>query len=302
MFALGGRKRFAAFVAAIIFLFFGSAEKKLSASLGDQTHLPIGNFALPVSQQPGPLFSGGQNIVDKGDFQFFSTISYLRGSEKKFSEIAPSILYGITDSVSLLIAAPFAGSFQQEGERSAGVEDLFIELEWAAFDSIGEKKAQQITLFVDLTLPSGSVCKLPPTGLGAPSLFSGFTAAHMTPRWYFFISGGILATMEHRGFKEGTRYLYQAGVGVNISSQTAKYICTAMLEMNGIYAQHSLTCGIKDPNTGASAISLGPSIWFSTQNLIIQLGVSVPVMQHLFGEQPKNSYFFAAGIGWKFNA
>jgi len=32
-------------------------------------HIKEGNFALPTSQQPSPLFSFGQNILDKGDIQ-----------------------------------------------------------------------------------------------------------------------------------------------------------------------------------------------------------------------------------------
>ncbi len=48
---------------------------------------PVGNFSLPISQQPGPLIGFGQDVVDEGDFILFSYMDYLSGCQKKYSEM-----------------------------------------------------------------------------------------------------------------------------------------------------------------------------------------------------------------------
>src|SRR5436190_21033773 len=63
--------------------------------------LTMGNFALPTSQQPGPLIGFGQNIVEAGDRQFFLYANYLKGQQKKYVEAVPSFVYGISDTASL---------------------------------------------------------------------------------------------------------------------------------------------------------------------------------------------------------
>src|SRR3990167_5837852 len=57
----------------------------------------IGNLALSSSQQPGPLIGFGQNMLDKGEFQLFSYVDYLKGHNKQFTEVVPTLLYGFTE-------------------------------------------------------------------------------------------------------------------------------------------------------------------------------------------------------------
>src|SRR5258708_18488095 len=86
----------------ITFLSFGKESRE--AELISQKK--IVNFALPGSQQPGPLISFGQNIVDKGDMQLFAYIDQLKGSQQNYKQVIPALLCGITDRLSLFIELP----------------------------------------------------------------------------------------------------------------------------------------------------------------------------------------------------
>ncbi len=66
-----------------------------------------GNFSLPVSQQPGPLVSFGENIINKGDLQLFLLADGFYGKTSYLNDIYPGILWGIRDNLSLFLNFPF---------------------------------------------------------------------------------------------------------------------------------------------------------------------------------------------------
>ncbi|MFA5998585.1 MAG: hypothetical protein WC747_01025 [Candidatus Babeliales bacterium] len=269
----------------------------------DQTvgQLKIGNLALPTSQQPGPLLGFGQNIVDKGDFQVFAYADYMNGCCKSFTEVWPTILYGIKDNLSLFIQQPIAAKFQQNNQVSKGLEDLLVQIEYAFYEKDKETLTNQLTFVVNMTFPTGSGIKQPPTGFGAPSYFLGLTASSMGNNWYPFASAGAILTTSSNGTKFGNQFLYECGICKNISYKSNEWIFSWMLEMHGLYKQRNTIAGSVDQNSGNNEILLGPSLWFSTQRFIMQGGISWAVYQKLFGNQINtDNYYIAVDIGWKF--
>lgn len=260
----------------------------------------VGNLALPVSQQPGPLIGFGQNIVDRGDLQFFSYINYLKGNNKKFIEIAPTMIYGIKDNLSLFVELPIAASFKLNNQASKGLEDVLIQLEYVVFDKNTETSTNQLTVVANITVPTGAVCKNPSTGLGVPSYFIGFTANHVGTQWYPFASAGAIITTSDQNTKFGNQFLYQCGISKNISYASNEWIFNWMVELTGTYKQRDTISGQINKNSGGNVILLGPSLWFSTQRVILQAGISGVIYEHLFGVQNKNSYYIAIDLGWKF--
>src|SRR5277367_1032047 len=104
------------------FLLLMLLHKNIISKEGDPEkidQLKIGNLALPGSQQPGPLLGFGQNIIEKYDFQGFVFPDLLMGHHKNFTEIAPSLLYGIRDDLSIFIELPFAAHFKLDGQSSS---------------------------------------------------------------------------------------------------------------------------------------------------------------------------------------
>ena len=262
--------------------------------------IKVGNFSLSASMQPVPLISFGQNIIDKGDVEVFSYISQLKGSKTKFREVIPSILYGVTDTSSLFVQLPIAAQFKSEKFCSRGVQDFLLQFEYAFYTHETSIAVNQLTCLANIGVPTGSSSQNPPTGFGALSFFIGLTASHMATDWYCFTSSGIELPTSHKNTKFGKQFLYEFGVGRNIAYRSDKWIFLWLIELNGEYEQASKIKGFIDPNSGGNSLFLGPSLWFSTQRIILQLGISGVIYQHLFGSQPKDSYFVAADFGWRF--
>ena len=262
--------------------------------------LRVGNFALPVSQQTVPLIAFGQNIVDKGDVLAFAFGDQLKGTQQSFAELTPSILYGISNEFSIFVQLPIALKFKTEQSKSRGVQDLTIQLEGVVYAPETESTADVMTLVANMGFPTGSATKEPLTGFGSPSFFLGFTLSHTNTAWYYFTSLGTTLTTSRKNTKFGNEFLYQFGLSRNISYKADKWILNWMIELDGFYEQRDKVLGMIDRNSGGHTLILGPSLWFSTQRFMAQGGISAVIFEHLFGIQPKNQYFVAAVVGWKF--
>lgn len=260
-----------------------------------------GNFALGASQQPGPLISFGQNIIDKGQAQLLLEPTYLKTTSASFLAASPSFLYGLNDVASLLIVLPVALNYKSDTDHSSGVSDTTYQLEYAFYEHANYQYTQQATIVASASMPSGSIYKDPPTGTGAPALFLGTTYNMMFENWLWFTSPGIYIQSTYNQLKQGNLYLYQFGFNRVFFSKEDKYIFAGMLEFNGIYTEKSRFLGDFVPNTGGNVFGVTPSLWFSTNNFIAQLGVSLPMIQRLYGEQSKSDYFVSASCSWTFN-
>lgn len=270
---------------------------------GDEEKYPYtmqGNLALPTSQQPNSLFSFNQNIVDKNDIQFFVLGDQLKGTNKNFTDISPGILYGISDKLSILGAVPLATKFKQNNTRSSGLEDCLIQCEYAFYNKQKLSYVNQATVLANITFPTGSIKKIPVTGFGSPAFSLGATINHLSIDWYAFAaSTAIITTKSNNNIKFGNIFLYQCGFGKNIAYKTKKWLLTWILELDGIYNQRNNLNNKIDHNSGSNIIILAPSLWFSTQHLILQAGVGVPLLQNFSGKQNKDHHFTAVKIAYK---
>ncbi len=259
-----------------------------------------GNLALPPSQQIVPLISFGQNIIDKGDTIAVSVIDYLKGKNRKRTEVILGILHGVSDRSSLLAIIPVAAKFRENNQCSSGIEDCVLQAEYAFFQHTCLTYANQATVVGSIGFPTGSSKKQPVTGSGSPSFFLGATVEHLSIDWYCFLDSGALITTNKRGTKFGDVFLYQGGFGRNIAYKSHHWIFTCLVEFDGRFAKRDRIDCQWDPNSGGNTISIAPSLWFSTQHFYLQAGIAFPILQHLNGIQNKNCYFAALSIGYTF--
>ncbi len=283
------------FVGLLALLFCLRCEAKEEAAPPD-----IGNFALPASQQLGPLVSFGQNILLQNQVQLFLFADDYAGVNKHSIDLIPSVLYGITDNLSLFLNMPYAASYEQGSNKSTGFEDAFVQLEYAFYNGSTSCFADQATVVANVTVPTGSIQKNPSTGVGSPSFFLGTTFSRTFVDWYYFVSPGATFTTAKTGTKFGNSYLYQGGFGRNIANING-WLLAWMLEGDGTYTQKDRVQGSLDPNSGGNVIYLTPSFWASTKKLLFQLGAGWAVAQRLNGSQPQNTYLLAANLGWGIN-
>ncbi|MBP6892714.1 hypothetical protein KBB68_04020 [Candidatus Babeliales bacterium] len=264
-----------------------------------------GNFALLPSQQPGPLISFGQNMLDQHDLQFFWYTNDLIGENKNLTSVIPEFLYGIRDNFSVLFELPIASVFQVNDEVYQGLQDIFVQLEYAIVDKTTYDTTSQVTLVGNVTFPTGGSPSIHQQNFGSlsfhgPTFFFGTTMSHMTRIWYPFVSVGTQITTTGQNTKLGNQILYQAGLGRNISSNSDKYIFNVLIEFDGSCKEKNKNYEIIDQNSGGNQILLGPSCWFSTTHFTFQAGASWVVYQKLNGIQNKNNYCLAIDVGYKF--
>jgi len=302
------------FITAISFLIFLFPNFTYGKETNDKTkattkttttakteELPkIGNFAVPFSQQLGPLLSFGQNMIGKNQTQISLFADDFVGTEKHSADINPTILYQITDNLSVFFNFPIAASYRQDNQHSSGLEDTLLQFEYAFYSKQNSRFSDQATVVTNVSFPAGSAQKQPATGFGSSTFFLGATFSRTSVEWFGFTSDGIIQTTSHNGLKFGDEFLYQFGVGRNISSVTSKYLFAGLVEINGQYTQRSTIDGVTDPDSGGNVIYITPSLWLSTQKLIVQLGAGFPVVQNLFGEQRGNHYLLVGSLTWTF--
>lgn len=261
-----------------------------------------GNFALPPSQQAGPLLSFGQNVINKGQLQFYFEPQYLRYSSKRNYLLAdPSILYGLSDNASLMLSFPYALKYRNNLHHSQGFSDIALQAEYAYYNKKTDNYKIEATVVGAISLPTGSQNKTPTTGNQSAGYFVGTTYNMTYVNWLWYFSPGINFSAPIHRQMFGSQFLYEFGVGKILASATKKYILLALLEFDGRYAQKNKRFNIHEKNTGGNSILATPSIWLSTPKWIFQLGVTIPAFRRLNGDQRIASIGGTGTLAYTFN-
>ncbi len=272
-------------------------DKDKSDDKEESKYLKIGNLALPNSQQPGPLVGLGENIIDEGQSQVFLFFDDFLGRKKFFIDVVPGYLYGITDDFSVFFNLPYAPKYGDGPFYAAGFEDFFAQFEYAYYTDEQLCYLDQGTVLLSFFIPSGSIKKIPATGFG-PLVFFGTTFSRTAVDWFGFTSYGAIITKSCCGTRVGNNYFYEGGFGRNIWYITDEAILSWMVEINGLYTERNRDQYRLNPDSGGNVIYVNPSLWYSTKDLIVQVGGGYAVIQNLNGRQNKEGFFLAFNLGW----
>ena len=263
-------------------------------------HLKLGNLAFPTSQQPTPLISFGQNLLDEGQFDIQEVATKFKGKREYFIDIQNTLIYAFSDDLAILIDYSNAIRFRQNNNRSSGPEDLIIQMEYAPYTKENYTYIDQLTIVGNITIPTGSIKKDPATGKGANTFFIGSTFSRVAIDWFYFTSyGGIFCATSHRT-RAGDQFLYQYGVGRRIFNNS-NWLLDWMLEFDGQYSAKDKIEGVTDRNSGGNIIYVTPSFFLaSKKSLVVQLGIGFPIVQQLYGHQNRKEYLLQTKISWTF--
>lgn len=260
-------------------------------------HVEKGNLAMPTSQQPEPLFSFGQNIVDKSDKLFYGTINYFKANLDTLTVINPNFLYGIRDDLSILFQMPLILLKTQNNKKTV-FANINLQAEYAFYNKDELTWANQATIVGNCNVTTKNI----PTAIinfyNATSFFLGITASHLSVNWYCFTSQGIIMFLPNNNFKEGNQFLYQFGVGRRLGNPCG-WLVNAICECNGTYTQ-SDTFFSNKISCPQNQIVIAPSLFASSERLIFQVGIAIPVLQTNFEPGTKTKYQVAAVLSWKF--
>lgn len=286
-------------VAALLSLGLVIFACKLSAEEDEQKQAKIGNFALRQSQQPGPLVSFGENIIDKNEvILYFFADDYI-GKNKYFVDLIPGVVYGVSDKFSVFLNVPVTPGYKMGAQHSSGFEDVFLQCEYLVYGKDTKYSSEQITVVASFSFPSGSALKNPPTGFGSMGYFIGGTYNRTLVDWFYFTSYGVNLSTSNHHTKIGNVYLYELGFGRNIADVDG-WIFAWLVELDGIYQIRNRIRGVLDLNSGGNVIYIVPSLWASSNDWIIQAGAGYAVQQYLFGNQKRNNYLLAFNLGRAF--
>ncbi|MBL8676548.1 MAG: hypothetical protein JNJ47_03870 [Alphaproteobacteria bacterium] len=184
--------------------------------------------------------------------------------------------------------------------HSSGFSDMFLQLEYAFYNENTSQFGDQATFVTNVTFPTGSATKHPPTGFGSSSIFLGSTFNRTYVNWLVFTSPGVTLTTSHDGQRAGNEYLYQLGIGRNFYTIDSEWIFAWLVETTGQYLEKTRLKGHTDPDSGGNTIVVTPSLWISSKQVTFQFGVGLPVVQHLFGNQIKDKYVLVSNASWLF--
>ena len=258
-----------------------------------------GNFLLPASQQPGPLFSIGQNIVEKGDKIGSCYTLGLPGCQQYNVLTVPNFLYGISNTCSILFAVPY--SFLKSGtDKAAGISDVFAQLEYAFYGLGQATYSYQATILARAVAPTGSVKTVPVIGEGGPRFQFGLTASYYSTDWFYFVSTAGTIAVKGQNIRANNTFLYEAGFGRNITTLPG-WIFAGVIEFNGRYQSREYIYSVVDRNSGFNIIFCTPSLWVSSKRFVLQAGVTFLPVQHLFGCQTRINTGGVISMAWKFN-
>ena len=261
-----------------------------------------GNLAFPTSQEPSPLFSLGQNIVDKKDLLALATFEQNGGHMRDYISLIPSVLYGITDDLSILGYLPIVFEYKQDdhGKLKRGIGDLTLQAEWAFYNNDQPDRSYQATFVGNIGLPTGAWRPDKPNlGLANVSFLLGGTFSYLSANWYAFISGGALLTTTRESTKYGNQFFYEAGAGYRLGT-IKNWLFNIILEFNGAFYQSDKLCGSTDHTSGGNVIYLGPSLYAATyDHFIFIAGAQFPITQSLMSVF-KTDWRYSIYGAWKF--
>lgn len=258
----------------------------------------IGNF-ININV-PTNLVSFGQFIVSQGTVQLYNYADDFEGKNKRISDYNPRLNYGMTDDMSVSFGLPVSMNFKDGTNNSYGLEDANLQLEYAFYRDSTSTFVDLFTFVTNVTFPTGSVDKNPNTGIGANSFLLGATFSRTYTDWWGFLEPGVILTNKHEGLKFGNQALYEAGIGRSLATFGKEWLLAFLVEFDGTYTEKNKLLGVKDPNSGGNFAFITPSFYLSSNNLMLQFGVGIPVIQRLNGSQKKIDYVLEGDLAWTF--
>jgi len=265
---------------------------------GNNQPLPIGNFSVPFISQIAPLAGFGQLLIGQNALLPQLKGAYAQGHDSNSNVVAPNVIYGIRDDLSVFFSIPLNPKSRTGSSHSSGINDILLQFEYGLYNRSRPDHAIQATIVANVQFPTGSSSKAPPTGNGSFSYFIGTTFAYTSFNWYAFVSPGANLTTSHNGTQFGNSYLYQWGLARYIKQLSPKgWIFDVMIEFDGTYSEKDKIHGTINPNSGGNVIFALPSLWLSSKRWIFQWGIGFPIIQNLNGHQDKIKYSINYNLG-----
>ena len=260
-----------------------------------------------------PIFSLGPETIFKGGVgievatEYFEKTKLLEdGSEiadpldreKKGLKVITEIIYGLREDLALTIEIPYLSLETEEtsgGQRikksSSGIGDIVLRSKYSLFERDMPGASIGISSILGIKLPTGNDDKDPALGTGSVDVFGGVTSGYESRRWYAFGDLRYRLNSSANNIRKGNVLNYNVVFGVRPwLTEYEQPDLVLIVEFNGENEQKDKVGGANDPNTGGNTISVSPGILLSYRNVMLKVGVKLPISQELNGIQLGQDY------------
>ncbi len=255
---------------------------------------------LSYAEGPGPLFSIGQNIIPKHEFNVGTGLRYRDGVFNHRLRWSVGGIYGITDHLSATFVVPYILKERSENKRTSGIADMILDLEYAFFEKKEDRSLVQATIIGGIQFPTSDKEKKPLLDFGSWSGFIGFTNSFLFLPWYWFFSGGVLITRNRDNIEFGNEYFYESGAGVKLIKLNHDDNIALLIEMNGRFLDKSKITSQSIPAVGGHVLYVGPIIRLDWRAITTQAGIQFAAAQHIFNSKEEIDYRVAFSISGGF--
>lgn len=240
------------------------------------------------SEGPGPLFSFGLAIQEKGKVLISEVCHFLKDNPFSQTHTLSDVLYGVTDKITVGFSVPlvFLHTKDTNNKKQHGLGDVLTRAEFVLYQDKAKDYTHRTTLTLGLRLPTTTIKELQTIFTkGGTNYFIGLSRGHEVPGWFYYSDLGYNINMTgNNNFKHGNELIFDMGLGKKLI-ENDKIFLGLKLEMSGIfYGAHTIN-SIKDRSTGRFFLLLGPAIRFSVGSLILQWGMQWPIAQHVKREE-----------------
>lgn len=243
-------------------------------------------------------------------------------SPKVFVNVVPvAVVYGaiprfsfiaVFPTITRTVERPVSG--QRVSDTDFGLGDIALFAKYRFFKKDYYLNSRQVAFQIGLKLPTGADDLKDEQGNRFPQplqLSSGsvdyrfillFTEARN--RLVFTGDAGYNLKTEANKFEFGDvfNYDFAAKFRVHPSRYTDKYPVNDLyvfLEVNGIVSQKSKINGNDIDDSGGHQLFLSPGIqFFPLENILLEIGIQIPVLQDLNGTQLGTDFNFRTGLRW----
>ena len=232
-----------------------------------------------------------------------------------------AVVYGALPKLSLITIVPVVDrSFdrttggQRLSETDTGIGDVTLLAKYRFYKKDAFLKSRQFAVQFGLKLPTGDDdgrdaqgARLPqPVQLGTGAVDAPLTLTFTEVRNRLLFSGDVGYTLrtEANDFEFGDVFNYD--LAVKFRFYPAKFVDSGpfkqhfvFLELNGRASGRARAGGAKLADSGGHELFVAPGLQlFLLENVLIEGGVQIPVLQDLNGTQLGTDFNFRAGVRW----
>jgi len=269
---------------SIFFLLLFSIPKVIANGI------PILGDLLTQNGQEQRFSRGELLISQKNKLQVEENLfhqDFQRGSE---TIIRTVISYGLTNRFGLEVSIPITLKEKTDGDVLRGIQDTFVLGQYTY--PLGPYNL--LVFNAGFTIPSGTpdfdenVFVL---GSGGIDFVFEFAQIHSSEKWYADQQFSAVYTRKHNNRKLGSifRYIFTLGQKFPLKCLDDRSLLITN-QFIGFFEQQDRINGKRNPNSGESALFMGPLISLRTERFLWEVQFNVPLFQYLKGNQPKTNY------------